>query len=377
MKEMMDTTDATRISTAWSDRALATGACWRTLILVAVIVLGQPGAALAQQWYSEYRAGLTAIEGQQWRVAAERFQAALESRSEQSRTPIRAAGVVRTTYIPGFYLALAYLNLDRVDEAAGLLETVERDGLVVDGDDEFARFADARRQVAIPRATALLADAEKLIDGNRFDDASPLLDEVESLGVLDERLTELRARVAAEAERVAEAEAEETRRAEAAAEEARLADARDAEAARLAEENRLADLARISEEERAEVASLADERRAEEARRAEENRLRAEELAAAAQLERSALLLYYAGDYEDARVDLDQSISAAPTARAYLFLASSRVAAGLLGSEDQTVWLTPSAEDYQRAVEAGVDPETYHEFISPRILQLLTDAPGR
>ena len=349
----MDTMDATRMPTAWSDRASATGARWRTLVLVAVIIQAQPGTALAQQWYSEYRAGLAAIEGQRWRVAAERFQAALESRSEQSRTPIRAAGVVRTTYIPGFYLALAYLNLGRVDEAGVLLETVERDALVMDGDDEFARFTDARQQVAIPRATDLPADAEKLIAGNQFDDASPLLDEVESLGVLDERLAGLRARVATAAERVAEAE-------------------RVAAADRAAEAERIADAERIAAAERA-----AEAERVTEAERVVEAARVAEAQVLAAQLERSGLLAYYAGDYADARVDLDRSISAAPTARAFLFLASSRVADGLLGSEDEAVWLTPAAEDYQRAVEAGVDPETYREFISPRILELLTDAPGR
>ncbi len=98
---------------------------------------------------------------------------------------------------------------------------------------------------------------------------------------------------------------------------------------------------------------------------------------AAAQLERSALLAFYAGDYEDARADFDRLISEAPTARAYLFLASSRVAAGLLGSENQAVWLTAAVEDYQRAVGGGADPEMYREFISPRILQILTDASGR
>ena len=34
----MDTMDATRMPTAWSDRASATGARWRTLVLVAVII---------------------------------------------------------------------------------------------------------------------------------------------------------------------------------------------------------------------------------------------------------------------------------------------------------------------------------------------------
>ena len=96
-----------------------------------------------------------------------------------------------------------------------------------------------------------------------------------------------------------------------------------------------------------------------------------------AQLERSALLAFYAGDYEAAHSGLDQLISEAPTARAFLFLASSQVAAGLLGSEDQTVWLTAAVEDYRRAVGGGVDPETYREFISPRILQILRDESGR
>ena len=273
----------------------------------------------------------------------------------------------------------------------------------MDGDDEFARFTDARQQVAIPRATDLLADAEKLIAGNQFDDASPLLDEVESLGVLDERLAGLRARGATAAERVAEAErvaaadraaeaeriadAERIAAAERAAEAERVAAAARAAAARaaaerIAEAERVADLERIAEAERVAVADRAEAERAEaervtEAERVVEAARVAEAQVLAAQLERSGLLAYYAGDYADARVDLDRSISAAPTARAFLFLASSRVADGLLGSEDEAVWLTPAAEDYQRAVEAGVDPETYREFISPRILELLTDAPGR
>ena len=103
----------------------------------------------------------------------------------------------------------------------------------------------------------------------------------------------------------------------------------------------------------------------------------AEAAAVSEQLERSALLAFYRGDYNGARAALDQLISQTPSARAYLFRASSQVAAGLLGSEDQTVWLTPPAEDYQRAVRGGADPETYREFISPRILQLLRDARGR
>ena len=95
-----------------------------------------------------------------------------------------------------------------------------------------------------------------------------------------------------------------------------------------------------------------------------------------ATLERSALRAFYAGAYEDARAGLDRLISKAPTARAYLFLASSQVVAGLLGSEEEAVWLKPAVEDYQSAVQEGFELEPYREFISPRILELLTDAAG-
>ena len=263
--------DRQRVPGGWSDRALGTGARWRTLILVAVIVLVQPGTALAQRWYEEYDDGLNAIDAQGWLLAVERLDAALEKRPDQSRDPIRWYGTIYKPYIPEFYLAVAYLNLNRSQEAVDLLENVQRDGLVVEGDDQFPRF------------TNVLGDARR--------------------------------RVAAEAAR--------------------------AEAAR-AEAARVAEAAEVSE-----------------------------------QLERSALLAFYTGDYEGARAGLDRLISEAPTARAYLFLASSQVAAGLLGSEDQAVWLTPAAEDYQRAVREGVDPEMYREFISPRILQLLRDAGTR
>jgi len=38
--------------------------------------------------------------------------------------------------------------------------------------------------------------------------------------------------------------------------------------------------------------------------------------------------------------------------------------------------LKPAMEDYQRAVQEGFELEPYREFISPRILELLTDAAG-
>ena len=152
--------DTTRVRRDWSERALGTGARWRTLILVAVIVLGQSGTALASSWYADYQAGVDAIEVRQWDRAAEDLEAALakKGREDQSRSRIRWYGVVRRPYIAEFFLAVAYHNLNRSAEAVALLENVQRDGLVVEGDDEFDRFttvlADARRQVAIRRATA-------------------------------------------------------------------------------------------------------------------------------------------------------------------------------------------------------------------------------
>lgn len=74
--------DRKRVPGGWSDRALGTGARLRTWILVAVIVLVQPGTALAQRWYEEYDDGLNAIDAQGWVLA-------LEKRAEQSRDPIR------------------------------------------------------------------------------------------------------------------------------------------------------------------------------------------------------------------------------------------------------------------------------------------------
>ena len=179
---------------------------------------------------ARHRAGATLVRGVRRR--AERHRRArggcsrssgwmLRSRNARIRVAIRFAGTALSTSLifRSSILAVAYLNLNRSQEAVDLLENVQRDGLVVEGDDQFPRF------------TNVLGDARR--------------------------------RVAAEAAR--------------------------AEAAR-AEAARVAEAAEVSE-----------------------------------QLERSALLAFYTGDYEGARAGLDRLISEAPTARAYLFLASSQV----------------------------------------------------
>ena len=282
---------------------------------------------------------------------------------------------------------MACLNLNRSEQAVDLLETVQRAGLVVEGDDEFRRFtnvlADARRRVA--------AEANRVAEAARAEAARAEAVRAEAARAETARAETARGEAvraeaargeAARAEAVrAEAARAETARGEAVRAEAARAETARAEAAR-AETARVetarAEAAR-GEAARAETArgeaARAETARAEAARDAAARD--AEAAAVSEQLERSALLAFYRGDYNGARAALDQLISQTPSARAYLFRASSQVAAGLLGSEDQTVWLTPPAEDYQRAVRGGADPETYREFISPRILQLLRDARGR
>ena len=471
-----------RAFTGWSDRDLRTGARWRAVLLAAVIVLAQSGTALAQRWYEEYDDGLNAIEAQGWVLAVERLEAALEKRADQSRDPIRWYGTIYRSYIPQFYLAVAYFNLSRSEEAVDLLENVQRDGLVVAGDDEFPQFTTvlegARRRVALTRADGLLDQADTLIADNQFDQARRQLNAARDLGMSRDRLAPYRARIATGERLVTErAElAEATARFNALMRQATA----DLAAGRLAAARRGATEARRFGVRAGEVTSLlnrvtsaererdtplvveefnpleeperetpavaevdADRERELEALRVAEEfdallteaegyldagrfgqardaaaRARAlgiqpgrvaafEERVTAADviadgvvagddiaptrspgepdgvaldapdaieplntelLERSALLAFYGGDYAGARAGLDRLLSQTPSARAYLFRASSQVAAGLVGTEDRAVWLPAAAEDYQRAVGGGADPEAYREFISPRIL---------
>ncbi|HVR28120.1 MAG TPA: hypothetical protein VMS86_01185 [Thermoanaerobaculia bacterium] len=120
--------------------AVTPGRAWPASIgavvgVAAFLLAAAPGEG---QYLNAYKAGLEAIEAQDWEQAASSMSAAiLERRDEKMKLPVR---LFRRPYIPHFYLGYARFKLDDCDAALAAWAESDRQGVLAKLDEaEVAR----------------------------------------------------------------------------------------------------------------------------------------------------------------------------------------------------------------------------------------------
>jgi len=186
----------------------------RQLILpaIAALVMIAP-AANADLWYEHYSRAEQAIEDQDWTVAVQEINEALEKKGD-SGARVRSYGMKVTSYFPYLSLGIAYYHLDQFDAALQAFETEARLGAIAQSATASAELERYRTLVHEARAMAAveeqqrirqivvqnLSDARGLQDRGLLDEAMAALDralavapdDVDALGVM----TQLRERFA-------------------------------------------------------------------------------------------------------------------------------------------------------------------------------------
>lgn len=142
-------------------------------LVVLVLLLWLPSASAGQSprdtrlWYQLYDNGVRAAESGDWPAAITALEAARTSGPAPGRRVLFQGDRV-DTYNPDYYLGRAYAATGRYAEAEAAFARVETLGLIRQGDRE---YRDLRRELGTARYNRLIADGERLLASNRFDEA--------------------------------------------------------------------------------------------------------------------------------------------------------------------------------------------------------------
>jgi hypothetical protein len=96
-------------------------------------------ARAEQLWYEAYDEGVKAIQEKNWSLAEQKFKDAIRQQPKPGKK-IRAYGTRFITYIPDYYLGVAYLNQGRYQEAQVQLQKAQASGVISSGDPEFSQI---------------------------------------------------------------------------------------------------------------------------------------------------------------------------------------------------------------------------------------------
>jgi hypothetical protein len=129
--------------------------------LAFILLLGLFSAIASDLWYAEYDAGLKAIAAKDWTTAESKLKTALSLQPKQGRQ-VLAYGVRFIRYIPEYYLGVVRFNQGRYQDALDGFERVQKKGLVVQGDAEFAQMI-----------TMMQAGTEKLKPKQKIEPVTP------------------------------------------------------------------------------------------------------------------------------------------------------------------------------------------------------------
>jgi tetratricopeptide (TPR) repeat protein len=152
-------------------------------ILVAIglfVSLGEPFVAGSDDWESHYKDGRKAVEEGRWLDAIEELeQAAKDEQAQKSNWTKRDGAFLENRFFPFFYLAQAYFNVGRYNEAKEMIQKELDRGKIVEelSSDAAKLLRDAEFETTLNRAHAsLLAKRynEALYDLNRLPEIDPV-----------------------------------------------------------------------------------------------------------------------------------------------------------------------------------------------------------
>jgi tetratricopeptide (TPR) repeat protein len=152
----------------------------------AMVLLANPAAA--DPWYEHYANAEQALEDQDWTLAVEEINEALEKKGD-SGARVRSYGMKVTSYFPYFKLGVAYYHLDQLDAALQAFETEARLGAIAQSDTASAELERYRAIVQEARATAAAEENKRIrqIVEQSLSDARDL----EGRGLLEEAMAAL------------------------------------------------------------------------------------------------------------------------------------------------------------------------------------------
>jgi len=179
----------------------------RTIFLagVAIALIACPVAA--DPWYEHYANAEQALEQQNWTLAIQQLNAALEKKGD-SGARVRSYGMNVVAYFPYFRLGMAYYYLGQFDAALQAFETESRLGAIAESESasaELSRYRSLAEEAMATQAAdeqrrirAIVADnlerAAQLEDQGKIADAVAAVDRAlavaprdeDALGVMDE-----------------------------------------------------------------------------------------------------------------------------------------------------------------------------------------------
>ena len=115
--------------------------CTILLAAAAIILIASPAAA--EPWYQYYDNALEALEQEDWTVAVQQLNAALEKKGD-SGARARSYGMNVVEYFPYFRLGVAYYHLGQFDAALQAFETEARLGAIAESESASAELAEFR-----------------------------------------------------------------------------------------------------------------------------------------------------------------------------------------------------------------------------------------
>ena len=115
----------------------------RTIMLAAAAIILIAGPAAADPWYEYYANAVQALEQEDWTVAVQQLNAALEKKGD-SGARARSYGMNVVEYFPYFRLGVAYYHLGQFDAALQAFETEARLGAIAESESASAELAEFR-----------------------------------------------------------------------------------------------------------------------------------------------------------------------------------------------------------------------------------------
>jgi len=160
----------------------------RLILVVGATLLLIAHPATADPWYEHYSKAEQALDDQEWPVAVQEINEALEKKGD-SGARVRSYGMNVTSYFPYLKLGIAYYQLGQLDAALQAFETELRLGAIAQSDTESAELGRYRGLAEAAQATAAAEEQRRIaqIVAQSLSDAQDL----ESRGLLDEAMAAL------------------------------------------------------------------------------------------------------------------------------------------------------------------------------------------
>ena len=131
----------------------------RANLLAGLVIALVAGPAAADPWYEHYANAEQALEQEQWTLAVQQLNAALEKKGD-SGARVRSYGMNVVAYFPYFRLGVAYFHLGQYDAALQAFETEARLGAISESES-------ANEQLETFRARAQAASEEQAAERAR------------------------------------------------------------------------------------------------------------------------------------------------------------------------------------------------------------------